>query len=146
MILMTQMTEDSISEETEFDRFDERRGRYSVSRRSRRWWMRIFYFLVDCAIANSLVLYNSVHPTNPMTMLMFRTELFRSLVINYTSRRRRSNLQGSSFVSRTSRRNPIQRKGAGVPDSIRLSSVGVHMPQQIAKYRRCRACSTQKNN
>jgi len=128
------------------DRFDERRGRYSVSRRSRKWWMRIFFFLVDCAIANSLVLYNAVHPTNPMIMLLFRQELFRSLVNNYTSRRRRSSLQGTSFMSRESRRNPIMHKRPGVPDSIRLSSVGTHMPQQIEQYRRCRACSTQKNN
>ena len=128
------------------DRFDERRGRYSVSRRSRKWWMRIFFFLVDSAIANSLVLYNSVHPGNPVTMLMFRRDLFRCLVNNYTSRHRRSSLQGTAFVSRKSRRNPIMHKGPGVPDSIRLSAVGAHMPQQIAQYRRCRACSSQKNN
>ena len=128
------------------DRFDERRGRYSVSRRSRKWWMRIFFFLLDSAIANSLVLYNSVHPGNSITMMMFRRDLFRSLVNNYTSRRRRSNLEGTAYMSRKCRQKPIMHKAAGVPDNIRLSAVGVHMPQQIAQYRRCRACSTQKNN
>jgi len=128
------------------DRFDERRGRYNVSKRSRKWWMRIFYFLVDSAIANSLVLYNSVHPGSPMTMLMFRRDLFRCLTNNYTSRHRKSSLQGTAFVSRKSRRNPVMHKSPGVPDSIRLSVVGAHMPQQIAQYRRCRACSTQQNN
>lgn len=39
------------------DRFDQKRGTYPVARRSRRWWMRLFYFLIDAAITNAYILY-----------------------------------------------------------------------------------------
>lgn len=34
------------------DRFDQKRTSYAVGRRSRKWWPRIFYFLIDVAITN----------------------------------------------------------------------------------------------
>lgn len=40
------------------ERFDQKRGTYPVARRSRRWWMRIFYFLIDAAITNAHILYS----------------------------------------------------------------------------------------
>jgi len=128
------------------DRFDQKRGLYSVSRRSRRWWLRIFYFLLDCAVVNACILFNSVHPDEPMTMLNFRQKLFCGLVLNYTSRRRCSSLAGSAFVCRRNTHSAVGPKKAGVPDDIRLQSVGVHMPQAMSCYRRCRVCSSRTNN
>ena len=128
------------------DRLDEKRGRYSVSRRSRRWWLRIFHFLLDCSITNANILYNSVHPEDSMTMLNFRTKLFRGLLNNYTSRRRQSNLQGCAFQAKRSTHSAAHEKKAGVPEDIRLQSVGVHMPQNMSTYRRCRLCSSRTNN
>ena len=58
------------------DRFDERRSHYSVSRRSRKWWLRIFYFLLDSCIVNAYVLYTAVHPEIELSMLKFREKLF----------------------------------------------------------------------
>ena len=43
------------------DRLDQKRGSYSISRRSRRWWLQLFYFFIDCAITNAHVLHSSVH-------------------------------------------------------------------------------------
>ena len=83
------------------DRFDRSRGHYSVSHKARRWWIRIFYFLIDTAVTavvNAFILYQSVHPENPMTLLMFRVALFRHMVCGQSFRRRRSSLEGSSFV------------------------------------------------
>ncbi|XP_040069422.1 piggyBac transposable element-derived protein 4-like [Ixodes scapularis] len=39
------------------DRFDQLRVYHTVTRKSRKWWMRIFYFLLDCALVNSFILY-----------------------------------------------------------------------------------------
>jgi len=58
------------------DRFDQRRELYSVSRRSRRWWLRIFYFMLDAALVNAHILYNSVHPGNPMTQHVHLVNFF----------------------------------------------------------------------
>jgi len=68
------------------DRLDERRGRYSVSRRSRRWWLRIFYLLVDCCVVDAHILDSSVHPDETITILEFRQQVFRGLVAGCRSR------------------------------------------------------------
>ena len=80
------------------DRFDRSRGHYSVSHKARRWWIRIFYFLLDTAVVNSFILYQSAQPQNPMTLLTFRVALFRGLVCGQSFRRHRSSLEGSSFM------------------------------------------------
>jgi len=127
------------------DRLDHLRGSYSVSRRSRRWWMRIFYFIVDCSIVNAHILHSSVHPDDSLTMLQFRTLLFRAVINNYSSRDRRANVTGQYFIRRRSTHKSVQ-KNHGVPADIRLNSVGVHMPQSLQAFRRCRLCSTRTNN
>jgi hypothetical protein len=128
------------------DRLDERRGRYSISRRSRRWWLRIFYFVVDCAIVNAFVLFKSVHPELPITMLQFREQLFLQLVAGYSSRKRRTALVGGAYVRRRRKHEALPHKKLGVPDEIRLRSVGVHWPEKSGTFRRCRLCSTRQNN
>jgi hypothetical protein len=128
------------------DRFDERRGRYNVSRRSRRWWMRIFYFLVDSSIVNALILFNSVRPDDHVSMLQFREQLFRELVGSFTSRCRRSSLDGGQYIRRRTKHSALPSKPFGVPNAIRFKSVGIHMPESISSFRRCRYCSSRKNN
>jgi len=126
------------------DRFDRYRAVYSVSHKSRKWWFRIFYFTVDTAIVNAFILYKAVHPESPMLLLDFRVDLFRSLVSGYTSRYRRSSLEGSSFVKYRLQAK-ARCKMLGVPETIRLQE-GDHYPQQTDKFRRCRLCSSRKNN
>ena len=77
------------------DRFDHKRSSYSVSRRSRKWWMRIFYFILDSCIMNAFVLYTAVFPDIDTDMLQFRQSLFRALLDNYSSRKRKSHISGS---------------------------------------------------
>lgn len=126
------------------DRFDRSRGQYSVSHKARRWWIRIFYFLLDTAVVNAFILYQSVHPENPMTLLTFRVALFRGMVCGQSFRHRRSSLQGSSFVKyRVCGKK--RTKMMGVPDNIRLQQ-GNHFPVQTSTYRRCRLCSSRTNN
>ena len=126
------------------DRFDERRGRYSISRRCRRWWMRILYFLIDSCIVNAYILFQSVHPQDCLSILEFRLQLFRCLVAGYSSRIRQSSLQGSSWVRRRSS-HKVQ-KPLGVPNDVRLKSVGVHFPDKMSSFKRCRVCSSRTNN
>lgn len=39
------------------DRFDQIKSTYAVGRKSKRWWLRIFYFLLDTSITNAFLLY-----------------------------------------------------------------------------------------
>lgn len=65
------------------DKFDQLKERYSIGRRSVKWWHRIFYFLLDLAIVNSYVLWKLQQPDkNKCDQLTFRIKLSRQL-INY---------------------------------------------------------------
>jgi len=125
------------------DRFDQKRECYTVSRKSRRWWLRIFYFLLDASIVNAYILFMSVHVDSNFNQLRFRTLLFRELVQNYSSRQRRAS-RDVNFLPPTVHK--AVRKPLGVPDVLRLNTVGVHLPEMLASHRRCRFCSSRKNN
>jgi len=126
------------------DRFDRQRALYSVSRKSKKWWLRIFYFIVDAAVVNAFNLYASVHPDLSPTLLQFRVQIFRGLVRGFCSRHRRSSLQGMSFM-RYRFTGKSRKKLMGVPEDIRLHTSN-HFPEKTASYHRCRLCSSRKNN
>lgn len=119
------------------DRLDQKRCYFSVSRRSFKWWIRIFYLLFDSALVNVHIMYNSVHPDDNMNQFDFRTQLCRQLMANFSSRSRKSLIEGASWVRRSSDHVSCSKK-PGVPDDVRLQSVGNHWPRQMPGFRRCR--------
>ena len=126
------------------DRFDRNRTMYSVSHKSKRWWLRIFYFLIDTAVANAFVLYASVNPGKKLNLLNFRLDIFRGLVSGVNSRQRRSSIHGASYVKyRIEQKKRV--KLMGVPDEIRLNQAS-HYPEKTDTFRRCRLCSSRTNN
>lgn len=112
------------------DRFDQRKERYQIGRRSVKWWHRIFYFLLDLGIINSFILWQVNKRNRNLDQLTFRIALARQLIDGYSSRKRKG--RPASF----------QAKKCAVPDDVRLASVGNHMPKMVSNYRRCRKCST----
>jgi len=114
------------------DKFDQLRERYEIGRRSVKWWHRIMYFLIDLAIVNAFVMWKLSKPNAKHDQLTFRLHLARQLIGQHTSRKRKGNVP--NFLS--------QKKH--VPDDVRLSGVGSHMPTTGSSYRRCRHCSTKK--
>ncbi|KAI5709217.1 hypothetical protein M8J76_012994 [Diaphorina citri] len=125
------------------DRFDQKRGTYDTGRKSRKFWMRLFYFHLGAAIVISYILYQTTH-RNPKLQIDFRQSLERSLVGNFTRRKR----PASDFINVCSKKkcdlNP--NKVLGVPDEIKFSNVGIHMPVGLEEYKRCRYCSGKSNN
>ena len=114
------------------DRFDRSRGHYSVSHNAIRWWVRIFYFLIDSAAVNAFILFQSVHPEKPTTAMTFRVDLFREMVCGQSFQRRTSSLEGSSFMKyRLSGQKRV--KMMGVPDNIRLHQ-GNHFPSRSKHF------------
>jgi len=126
------------------DRFDRTRAQYSVSRKSKRWWLRIMYFIIDASVVNAFILLTSIHPDNKLTVLQFRVDLFRGLVRGFSSRQRRSASQGASFM-RYRFTGGSREKLMGVPDDIRLQQTN-HFPEKKDSFHRCRLCSSRKNN
>ena len=75
------------------DRGDQLSGYYNIGRKSKKWWKRVFSYLVECCILNSYVLDSHVHTashqikgTGKRDYLAFRLELARQLVGSYCSR------------------------------------------------------------
>ena len=70
------------------DLIDQRTAAYHLDRKSRvRFYLRIFFDLMDVACANSFVVYNMLHP-NDLTLLDFKTIIATYLIGWYTSRSR----------------------------------------------------------
>ena len=70
------------------DLIDQRTAAYHLDRKSRvRFYLRIFFDLMDIACANSFVVYNMLHP-NDLTLLDFKTIIATYLIGRYTSRSR----------------------------------------------------------
>lgn len=60
------------------DKFDQYMAAYSISQKSRRWWVKIFYYLLDTSIVNSYLLYKkscNSHKTKYISHLDFRSKL-----------------------------------------------------------------------
>jgi hypothetical protein len=62
------------------DMFDARRKTYSCSRKSRKWWLRLFYFLLDAAVTNAYILYKESNHTPALTMKEFVLKICECLV------------------------------------------------------------------
>lgn len=112
------------------DRFDQLRECYEVGRRSTKWWHRLFYYFLDMAIINAFILMKVDKETPKAEQLSFRINLARQLIGNYSSRKKRN--KSVLYMS----------KKGQVPDEIRLTAVGAHLPNKINNYRRCRLCSS----
>lgn len=115
------------------DNFDHFRSSYPIDRKSRKYWMRLFIFMFDSAIINSYIAYNTTHIVNVHSHRIYRLKLARQLIENFTRKKNKplvfKNKKGRNF---------------GVPEEIRLLNVGVHMPEESDTYKRCRFCSTKK--
>ncbi|XP_026328038.1 piggyBac transposable element-derived protein 4-like [Hyposmocoma kahamanoa] len=115
------------------DRFDHFRSSYSIGRKSKKNWFRLFWFLLEAALINAYILYSQGHVKRNNSHREFRLRVARGLVNNFSSRK------ASSTILKN-------KKGGvyGINDEVRLANVGVHMPTAGTK-RRCRFCSTRTN-
>lgn len=114
------------------DRFDQLLAVYSISWKSRRWWLKIFYYLLDCCIVNSYICYKydkNSKKEKCMTQLQFRSNLANSLISNFSSRKRKH------FTS------SVQLGKKRVKTASTFIDVGIHIPI-VGTYRRCAYCST----
>jgi len=77
------------------DLLDQLKCYYSGDRKSRRWWMRLFFHLLDLCVINSFILYKHCYRINfhpplvyrPQTQLSFRTALIDQVVNHFTCRK-----------------------------------------------------------
>lgn len=125
------------------DQFDQMMSSYSISWKSRRWWLKIFYYLIDSAVVNSYVLYKttlnlSQNKTKPMSHLSFRSILADELIGNYCNRKQPGR-KSSCVVTKAKKKS-----GRVVKKSLNISDSFEHLPIR-GTCRRCAYCSSKKN-
>lgn len=123
------------------DRLDQLLAAYSVAQKSRRWWLKIFYYFLDCSIVNGYIIYKETMKSKnlkPASQLTFRSNLVNELIGTFCSKKRTGYYPYKGFA----RKNDNPRKKTKVENTVRLSDVGVHIPKKIQKRRRCAYCST----
>lgn len=117
------------------DKFDQKRNAYILDKRSKKWWLRLFYFMVDAAIVNSFIQYSS---KCDITYLSFRLALGRQLIAGGSFRKKRSTSWQAHKLGKKSSHGMIS-----VPNEIRYEG-NEHHPIKNVSRRRCRWCSTTK--
>lgn len=124
------------------DRFDQKQAIYTIGRRSKRWWLRIFHFFLNAAVTNSYILHNSIQRSAmELTHFKFRVELGTQLMALKSARPEKI---VRPLFKRKKKRLSVNK--SGVPDDIRRHDVGSHMPVELPTPRRCYLCSTKDHN
>src|SRR2546429_7439350 len=62
------------------DRSDRMVRTYSVSRKSKKWWYRLFYYLLDTSLANSYILYKNSPNHDDLSELDYLKKLSLALI------------------------------------------------------------------
>lgn len=123
------------------DKFDQLLSYYSIAWKSRRWWFKIFYYLVDSAIVNAYILYQqtcSTRNVKPLSHLKFRSLLADQLISNYHTRKRRG-----PVLPLDRKLQKVGGRAVSVESRNRKSNVGDHLPIK-GTSRRCTYCSTKE--
>ena len=79
------------------DKSDQLRQSYAIDRKSRRWWRRLFHFLLDLTMVNAYITYYQTfqlvqNPPSlnqkPQSQVKFRSQVIKGLVGNFSCRKR----------------------------------------------------------
>ena len=79
------------------DKSDQLRQSYAIDRKSRRWWRRLFHFLLDLTMVNAYIIYCQTfklvqNPPNvnqkPLSQVRFRSQVVKGLVGTFSCRKR----------------------------------------------------------
>ena len=107
------------------DRSDQLSVSYPFVRKTRKWWRKLFFYLLEVSVVNSFILYREV-TKKKMTHLDFRRSVVESLAMEYLEQHE---------SRRTSVSRPLSR-----PCPVRLNRK-LHLLEQGENRRDCVVCS-----
>lgn len=108
------------------DLADCKRQVYSCSRKSKKWWHRLFYFFLDVGIVNAHILETELPHCAKRSQKEFRVELAREMMALHSSRKKRAT---NSVDSASPSRRFCER----------------HFPDVLSGVLDCRYCSSKTN-
>ena len=109
------------------DRSDRMVRTYSTSRRSKKWWVRLFYYCLDTALANSYILYQQSQNHPQMTYLQYVEQVAIGLI-------------GTPSLVRRVQRSGTKKKKTKPSHPSPVS--GQHWPEKTTSRRQCRYCTS----
>ncbi|XP_054259546.1 piggyBac transposable element-derived protein 3-like [Macrosteles quadrilineatus] len=125
------------------DLADRYRALYNVNRKSKKWWHRLFWGVLDIAFVNAYVL--SCQLFDKMPVLECRRMIAKGLLAMQNPKQRKRSLELSSSSTSSS---PIlkRRKSTdfSVPKDVRCNNKGIHWVTFDQKRRRCEVCAKRK--
>lgn len=113
------------------DKADMLKSLYEISRKSKKWWHRIFWHFVDVTLVNSIIIYRLLFPKETLSLKNFRLSVVDHLV-GVPNRPKRG---------RPPIKSPLNNSKLKVTDAVRTAQIP-HMPGVYEKHRRCAHCST----
>ncbi|XP_043283530.1 piggyBac transposable element-derived protein 4-like [Venturia canescens] len=113
------------------DNADQLKSTYARDRKSKKWWQRIFWHLMDTAVVNAYILYIEQGNRDNLNLKTFRLGLVNALV-------------GASIECKKGRHSKPQARGGRKPQvSInKRQAESKHMPLYDSNRKRCAHCST----
>ena len=99
---------------------------YPIPVAGKKWWSRIFYDLIDRTIYNSFVLEQESTHHAKRSQKLFRIDLAKQLIDNFSSRRKRGRPSDEHFLARHIERH--------FPDFLPTNAKGKRLE------RRCKVC------
>jgi hypothetical protein len=118
------------------DRADQRKESYSLDRKSKRFWLRIFFNFLNVALSNSFILFKN-RTNSHMTYLVFLSSITTALVDGNQVQKRTS-----PGINSNRKRNKIS--GRKIQFGL-LNQNEPHLPI-IGVRGKCAFCSTKKIN
>ena len=112
------------------DRSDRMIRTYSVSRQSKKWWYRLFYYLLDTSFANSYILYQNSENHDDLSELEYLKQLSVALI---GTRSRDAKVQP---------RPKRKKKKIAAPPRM---AEGNHWPLRSEKRGKCQQCAPPKS-
>lgn len=110
------------------DLADQMTSLYDINRKSQKWWRKVYYKLLMMAVYNSYIVFKEA-TGKKITFIQYLVPLAESLIE-----------EGRKGVPRKRTR----KVGRHSKSSRGTSNVGDHLPEEVAKRRRCFNCSKQK--
>jgi hypothetical protein len=133
------------------DRANQYASYYERNRRSKKWWHRIFYSLLEMTLVKSWICFNdlmdNVDKDDDLTILDFKRSVTMGLLAKGLNigkpAGRAGNFEGTVHPS-AEFKNKRRKSGLNTRNEMRFANVGIHVPIFLETRGRCEWCQSKR--
>lgn len=127
------------------DLADRYRVLYGTNRRSKMWWHRIFFALLDITFVNAYIIYCEMFGNGKISLLEVRRSVALGLIAAKNLKSNKGKKRSLDIEqSGPSKINSRKKSGFSVFKDVRLGNLGAHWPIFTERRGRCELCSINK--